>query len=284
MGLVIVASGCNKKSETLKTMLEIEELSYTIASEESNFEITVKANTTFTFDIPAEGEAWISHNSTQELGGSVSVLTFHAAANMSDDYRETTISFVSSDGTVKQSVAVSQAPIAKIILDSNSYTVSYKEQTFEIEMSSNVEFNVDIECTGEWIKLAESRALKGYTLTFNIAENTTDAERKALIRIEGGGEKQEIMLIQSSMPTTEGMQLQLTHSESNLTTPIWYGINVTGAISWGDGNTDTWSEGIEHTFADDTQKSSFFDMEGAVSFTITELGSIDAIDITYSGE
>lgn len=284
MGLVIVASGCNKKSETLKAMLEIEELSYTIASEESNFEITVKANTTFTFDIPAEGEAWISHNSTRELGGSISALTFHATANTGDDHRDTKIYFSSSDGTVKQSVDVSQAPIAKIILDSNIYTVSHKEQSFEIEMSSNTEFEVDIECTGEWIKLAESRALKSYTLTFDIAENNTDAERKALITIEGGGTKQEILVTQSSMPTSNSIRLQLTHTESQLTSPMWYGIDIAGSVSWGDGSTDTWSEEIEHVYADEMQKSTLFDMEGVLSFTIAELGSIDAIEITYIAE
>lgn len=284
LGLVIVASACNKSDETPKTMLEIEKLSYTIEGEESDFEIIVRANTTFTCNLPEDEQHWISHKSTRELGGGISALTFHATANTSDDYRDTKIYFSSSDGTVKQSVDVSQAPIAKIILDSNIYTVSYKEQSFEIEMSSNTEFEVDIECTGEWIKLAESRALKSYTLTFDIAENNTDAERKALITIEGGGTKQEILVTQSPMPTSNSIRLQLTHTESQLTSPMWYGFDIAGSVSWGDDSTDTWSEEIEHVYADEMQRSTLFDMEGVLSFTIAELGSIDAIEITYIAE
>ena len=277
--LLLAAIGC-KKDNTSNTVLTIAQQIYTVEAAQTNIDIEIKANIDFTIHIAEDGASWIEHSKTTNKGNDTKTASFNIAANQSEDGRNTTIRFVSSDGRIEHSVAISQKPTEKFVVDNDTYTVDYTAQNLSIELQSNFDIEVKISCDGDWITLTESRALESRTLVFDITENNSTKARKATIEVGGKSEQKMLTVNQTGFPRR--MQLSLSHSQATLSSPIWYGANITGNITWGDGTEEAWSEDAEHSFADSSPKESNFTMENALSFIIPQLGTITSIEIVHN--
>lgn len=276
---LLLMVGC-KKENLPDTILSIAQQSYTLDASATEIEVEVYSNIDFVFKVSDEGVTWIEHSNTQITSTGIKLIVFNILANEGDESREADIIFTSGDGYITQSVHITQSPREIIVANDDRYVVDYHKQRLDIDIQSNTNIECSIESADEWIKLAESRALESHTLSFDIAENTSGAKREATITISSKDESKVITVIQ----TVKGgsTHLAITHTQTSLISPLWYGISVEGNVEWGDGSEESWSENIEHIFTDNSEKITTFDMQSPKSFTIQQLGTITNIEITYS--
>lgn len=92
----------------------------------------------------------------------------------------------------------------------------------------------------------------------------------------------EIVISVSSPAKQPRMELVVGHSGATLGSPQWVGSNISGTIDWGDGSSEKYDEGIEHSYEAEGEYKASFDMIGPTGFKIGQLGEIDSIEITYN--
>ena len=159
-------------------------------------------------------------------------------------------------------------------IDCSEIELDYAVQSVEIAVVANRAFEVDI-CV-DWISytIAES----GDCVTLHVAENTESKPRSAEMVILAGELLRSVTIYQSAKP--ELMVLSLEHSSAHLDSPKWGGDDVKGSVDWGDGTTEEYSEGVSHDYSDAQKRSAQFQMEGATSFRIEQIGDIESVTIS----
>lgn len=162
-------------------------------------------------------------------------------------------------------------------VENDRFDLNYEAQTITINFAANVETTIDIEA--DWIERVDSRGMESHELVFVIAENDTSERRISFITITAGSEEHIITIVQQAAP--ERMVLKLTHDNDTLSTPLWYGDDVTGRVEWGDGESCRYDEGVYHEYGStDVTHEALFDMRGAEGFHISSIDEITDIEIS----
>ncbi|MCR6504945.1 fimbrillin family protein [Bacteroides muris (ex Fokt et al. 2023)] len=94
---------------------------------------------------------------------------------------------------------------------------------------------------------------------------------------------QNISLNQESdqMEALEGYgMLRFVHNVGNLELPILAGDNVFGIVTWGDGMTDSYRAGGNHTYSTLGEKEIFIESWNSTGFELEKLTGIEVIDIS----
>lgn len=73
--------------------------------------------------------------------------------------------------------------------------------------------------------------------------------------------------------------LTLRHNMDYLRSPEWRGSDPQGSVDWGDGTTQSYSDGIDHYYDADGAHAARFDMADVEGFEIEQLGDIKHFDI-----
>jgi hypothetical protein len=168
-------------------------------------------------------------------------------------------------------------PIVDILeVESDSFELNYEEQTITLAFSANVEVNIDVDA--DWIERVDSRGMESHEVSFMVAENDTAEKRKASITITAGSEEHIVTIVQMAAP--DRMLLKLTHQNDTLSSPLWYGDDVTGRVEWGDGEECRYVEGVYHDYTSDVMHEALFDMRGADGFHIESIEEITDIEIS----
>ena len=93
-------------------------------------------------------------------------------------------------------MTITQAQKDAILVAKNEYSMEAAGGELKFDVNTNVDFKV--ETSVDWISpKAESRSMVAKSLSFTIAENTSDESREGLIIIFSGELKQEIKVIQA---------------------------------------------------------------------------------------
>lgn len=181
---------------------------------------------------------WIAISDYQGLAGNDNILICIISPNNTYETRTITISICSN--TDSADVVISQSGNNAILLSEKTLTVSPKEQTIDVSVKSNVEFEVKIE--SDWIneiKQSKSSGLAESIRTFSIKENESmERTAQVVFHNEELNLSDTLTIIQSD-PIPERRILcelynnmggaQWTHSENWCTgKPLseWYGISL----------------------------------------------------------
>lgn len=165
--------------ESLGLLVSDDDKTHKLTNEATTIEVEVKANVEFDVEISDE---WITDVTTRGL--SSTMLQFEIAENELYDSREGTITIKQKDGDLESVITVYQSQQDAIILSEKIYDLSSESQTLEVELQTNVEFEVIIpEETQSWVSYTETRALRTETLTLSIAENESSAIRTSQVYI-----------------------------------------------------------------------------------------------------
>ena len=181
---------------------------------------------------------WIAISDYQGLAGNDNILICIISPNNTYETRTITISICSN--TDSADVVISQSGNNAILLSEKTLTVSPKEQTIDVSVKSNVEFEVKIE--SDWIneiKQSKSSGLAESIRTFSIKENESmERTAQVVFHNEELNLSDTLTIIQSD-PIPERRILcelynnmggaQWTHSENWCTgNPLseWYGISL----------------------------------------------------------
>jgi len=163
-------------SQKQKNALTLTTNKYQIPSKGGEFEVEIKANVKYSYTIDDKGKEWISYVSSRAM--STSYLKFKVSENQNEK-REAVI--VISDGSLKEKVTVYQeAASPSIVLSQNEYVVSAKGETISVDVSSNVDVEVQMPDVN-WVKENKSRAFSTHTYHYIISENEEYDQRKAEI-------------------------------------------------------------------------------------------------------
>ena len=145
--------------------------------------ISVELKSNFDFGIQMPEVDWISEITDTEAN-STHTLIFDILPNDTYDSRSTEIIFYDKNSDLKEIVEIEQVQKDTLILSKLEYTIPAKGETIEVELQSNVKF--DVSFYADWISQVEAPATRGleeHILYFKVDENTLEKKRNTFITI-----------------------------------------------------------------------------------------------------
>ncbi len=160
-----------------------------------------------------------------------------------------------------------------LIVDVDNIEIDYTKQSVEIAFESNVE-EVDVDSIF-WVIY---EGVVDGKIVLMVMENTSTNVRHADVVITAGELSHTVTITQ--LPKPDMMTLGIGHRSATLDSPKWGGESVSGSIDWGDGVKELYEEGASHEYPDAELRTATFEMQGAESFKIESLGTIERVELT----
>ena len=234
---LILLNACDTKEEQIPSnepieisSLAITSIKYEIGRDGGNFEVQVKANVEFEVTISVD---WITRNDTK--ASTSTKLFFSVAKNETYDNREGTITIKEKNGVLSNTIKVYQSQEDAIILTKKSYDLSSESHTLEVEVKTNVDFEVLIpEAAKSWVTYTGTKAIRTGTLLFDIAENDTYEARSTELYVKNKASKiQDTLTIYQKSnlgllvtPSEFNLSYEATTIEVDVQTNVEYGVII----------------------------------------------------------
>jgi len=224
---------CGTSSQTIvvtqkqKDALTITSDKVEVTSEGGTFGVEVKANIDFSVKVDVD---WISQVNTRALA--TTNLSFAVKENSDISKREGHITI--SSGAFSEIVTVYQAgDVPTIVISQNDYTVGADGSDVTVEVSSNVDVEVNIPNV-DWISQANTRSLSTHTYVFNISKNDSYDNRKAEIlfsnKDNGLSEKVTINQLQNNAIVVADSSYVLNSNETKLEFDVQTNIEISVSV------------------------------------------------------
>ncbi len=186
-----------------KLGLLLSETNFELTNDSQNISFEVKYNVPFDVVIPEDCKSWITQISTKGLESKY--LTFSIAKNDTYDNREGSITIKQKNGSLSGTVAIRQAQTNGLIAEKSEYEVSDKEQSLDIKVKSNIEYEVQIDDScKEWINRVQTKGLTESTVSLMIAENSSYESRIGIIILQRDELEERIIICQKGKVPTFG--------------------------------------------------------------------------------
>ena len=162
-----------------KDALTVTSSKFEVEANGGEVQIEVKANIDFEYAIDESAQEGIKYEGTRAM--KTSTLTFSVAENDDTDKREGKIAIKS--GEFNEVVTIYQTGSEpSIVISQNEYVVSSDGETISVEVSSNVDVEVEMPTDADWISENTTRAASTNTYRFDIAANEGYDQRIAEIK------------------------------------------------------------------------------------------------------
>ena len=149
-----------------------------VSSDKETIDISVRHNIDYSVEVSTDCQEWITLLTTRSLTDDH--VQFLVSENSGERQRVGTILFKSSLGT--ETVRVYQDGfVPTMLISQSSYTLGYEEQTFSVEVKSNVEYDVELAGGADWIHYTETRAVSTNTVLFIVDKNVGLTDREGTI-------------------------------------------------------------------------------------------------------
>ncbi len=203
-------------------------------------------------------------------------LTVRVGSNTT--YEDRTATITVTCGTRSAQIKVTQHARKAILLSAGETQLGHTEQTFSVDVESNVDYDVQIEQGVQWIKRIDVKALTRKTYNFSVEANPSTEPRNAKIIFQqkGGTLKQELEIRQNGSPRT----LKVTHSAATFTLPAFTGVQISGSVDWGDEQTEAYAEHLRHTYGVQGSHTVTIETMNATGFKLETLKEVSAIDLS----
>lgn len=171
---------------------------YNISKEEQIINIEVQRNVNYVVHIDDACASWIKSIETKGLTSET--VSFSISENKSADSREGKISFMQAGGTLSQVVVIEQAQCDYLYISTTEYEVSREAQNLNIEVQSNVDY--EVVPSVDWIRISETKGMNRASHVLNIEENTEPVFREGSVNVKmkGGDLAQTITIRQRPLP------------------------------------------------------------------------------------
>ncbi|MDR0332759.1 MAG: M60 family metallopeptidase [Dysgonamonadaceae bacterium] len=187
---------CSDKPEQIMPTLTVEVKSVNLSADASSREIPIKTNVeSWTVNVQGDAQSWLE---ARKFGNSLRITS---TANSSFDTRKGEIKVVADN--LSETITVQQMGQAPaILLDQTDHTVQADGGDFTLVITSNIEYEVILPASVEWISAKEGRATRAamvtdeyhYSTTFNTS--TVERETEITIRQIGGTLEQKVTVTQ----------------------------------------------------------------------------------------
>ncbi|MDL2319727.1 hypothetical protein LJC45_01165 [Alistipes sp. OttesenSCG-928-B03] len=214
----VVTVNAGTKTETFTVIqkklnaLTLTKDKYAVPIEGGNIIVEVKSNLTYSIVIPEGYQTWIKEISNNSRGLTSNFHTFQIADNLKipkdrDGY------IIVDAGTLKESIYIFQNYENVLILGKDDYVLTAETQAIELNLQTNVDYEVDIPTEITWVAQTMTRTIRHDKLTFNIQENTTPQTRNAEIVIKDrNSELQQTLKITQKPKGVWGGDMRLSTS------------------------------------------------------------------------
>lgn len=198
-GTITFSSGDIKETikiyqEGAKPTIVLTKSEYAVAAGGETIKVEVKSNVDVSYSI-ASGIDWIKESATKAM--STSTFYFQIAANSSYESRTAEIFFKNEANGLSEKVIITQVPKNALVIAKNSYNIDNKGGNIEIEVSHNVDFDIDI--ADSWVSQISTKSYTTDKLVFTVAENTTTDNRETKITFTSKDKtiSQDVIIYQS---------------------------------------------------------------------------------------
>lgn len=198
--------------------------------EESTIQVDLKTNVEYTVEIPEEYALWIvkgSPSKTRGLQDKSEIFTIKEGST--DEARKGLIIFKS--GELKDTVSVFQTQKDALVLGEKEFSISDEAGSIEVELRSNIEYEVVIPKEVTWVKRNQTRAMRTDILGFSIDENETYDNRTAKIAVKDKNSSLADTLIihqgQLGAIFIDSNKIELGYSDENFSAKIRSNIDFT---------------------------------------------------------
>ena len=198
-GTITFSSGDIKETikiyqEGAKPAIVLTQSEYAVAAGGETIKVEVKSNVDVSYSI-ASGIDWIIESNTKAM--STSTFYFQIAANESYESRTAEIFFRNEANGLSEKVIITQVPKNALVIAKNSYNIDNKGGNIEIEVSHNVDFDIDI--ADSWVSQISTKSYTTDKMVFTVAENTTTDNRETKITFTSKDKtiSQDVIIYQS---------------------------------------------------------------------------------------
>ena len=146
---------------------------YIVGSTGETIAVELKSNTDYRVQLPAVD--WIAEADTRAL--SAYTHYFVVALNDTYDARTAEIIFVAADGTLADTVWVTQVQQDAILLAQREYAFPAEGGTLRFSVQANVQ--PEVLCDADWLHPVETRGLTEHAFAYTVDENTGYDARQA---------------------------------------------------------------------------------------------------------
>lgn len=148
-------------------------------------EVELKSNITYDVILPSNAP-WILHTGTKALNTYTHLIT--VAPNPGYDARTTKVIFKDKNSALSDTLTINQLQKDAIFVNPKIVNLEDLGGTFNIETSSNIQFDIIIPQTVTWLSHVESKGLVTGTHTFNVSANSSyDSRSSTIIFRQKGG-------------------------------------------------------------------------------------------------
>ncbi len=185
IGLIMSIVGCDPTEEqppktepTEKSSISFSSTSITANASTGSMSLSVTASGGWTI---TGGTEWCSVSPSSGIAGTTDItLTF--TENTTSQEKST--SLVGKCGTASATIVVTQKEKNSLTITSNKYEVSQSGGNIEVEVKTNIDFDVTIPSQYNWIKYISTKAISTKTVTFAIDANTDYDKRDGYVIIK----------------------------------------------------------------------------------------------------
>ena len=173
--------GTVKVYQAGEAVLLLSKNEFTVSDAGETISVDLQSNVEYGVQMP--NVDWIQAEEASRAMSS-HTLKYIVATNETYDNREALIIFYDKNSSLKDTLKITQVQKDAIVLSKKEYNVEAVGEIIEVELSSNVDFEISIE--NDWVKQVEapaSRGLVSHKLYFQIAENESEEERSTKINI-----------------------------------------------------------------------------------------------------
>ena len=131
-------------------------------------------------------------------------------------------------GNKEQKITINQKGCHEnLAVSSNYFSVSPENKSYNFVIYTNMSWEASSDQS--WCVLSSSSGNGENTLSFNVSENTTGLERKAVVKVKSGSLTQEITIIQQSKSATLSVSTNIFSVNADRNT---YNFSITSNLDW----------------------------------------------------
>lgn len=165
---------------------------YLVSAGGETIQVELRSNTDYKIQLPEAG--WIAEADARAVSAYTHYFTI--APNDTYDARTAEILFTSTDGTLADTLRVTQVQQDAIVLAQQAYDLPAENSLLEFPVLANVDVTATTDV--DWITpIPDSRGLEEKTLRFDVSANTDSLARQGTITLNGGSAMQEIVVRQA---------------------------------------------------------------------------------------
>ena len=231
LGIMLLGSFALCGLVSCETTLSVDEHSYVSPTSGLKTDITLDVNTKWTASSSAD---WCIISPTQG-DKSVKRITLTVKSNYTPDDRECTVTISSKDKT--ETITVHQHQLDVIQAETSVLELSGNEQTFNVLVSSNIDYSVDI--SEEWIQFIGTKSVSSKQLSFIIEQNDGTNTRSGNIILRQKDGIESYILVQQKprefiMLSTNTIDFTWDKAITNIsvTSNVNYNIHIPDTCSW----------------------------------------------------